>query len=450
MNGLGILNNVVSSGFSVSVANFNLVKELPRVQNFSYTIRPRLEMVASINRAGTITAVNNGYDIEGSCEYIVFGVLPELRLGLYCNHNVTPSSLTTLYNNNTGVFLLSGYHTRDFSRSNHHLFGWPLRYRDCRNIFVAIDSTNTNDDLNNQNTIYSEIHPRASGLSVFGFGNCYVTNYRVHGEVGAFPRAAFGFVAENINVYYGGGGFPSPAVNPFTEEQVTGVPCAIPDVFKSSPDIPALKPSDISVFLRARPRHAINVFNATGALSGAAAASYNTVVNLYSGHLQSYDITMELNRTPIYSVSSRIPIDRPLKYPVPVTANLTLLEQLPVTGSLLNALRRNDYLYDIEIKIRNHNLAPLSGDAVSYTLLGCEYVSAQSNLEINTRQNATLSFATELSPTPPYQRGLFISGQLNAFVASMQDTYLVTDANDYLITDAGDYFIINNTNELLY
>jgi hypothetical protein len=416
----GNLNNEIKT---FGGTNFNLIKNLQRVQSASYTVSLNQTNVESINKKSFVTRQNiNPAEISLNLNYLQYGVTNELRLGFYSNYMQTGLSDNPgepFYSNNFGVCLLSGFITRSDERENNDL-GWPQKYRDQRNIFLVLNDTQ--DDLNKHSN-YAEIDSNAVNYGVYGFGNCYLNSYNSSASVGGLPSCSVGFQADNIAFFASASGSHIPAVNT-QRRMVTGINFAIPTIINESP-VSVVRPGDITVDF-----------------SG---VNNNLGIDFSDAAVTSYNLGFDLNRIPYQSFGEKIPHDRYIKFPVTVNCDFSFIYQNSNTGSIINELNTNND-YNFEIKLKN----PYDNNiAVQYNIRKAKFISSSSQTQIRGNTIYNLSFQTEIDPDD-YSKGLFMSGLLNVEPTSVAATsFLLQENGDAILQENNDKIIVR-AYDLLY
>lgn len=408
----GVLNNNYFSG-----DNLNLVMSLTRVFAIDYTINTKKLEVKQFGKSSFVNRSNNIIpDITFNLNYYQMGLINEARLGFYVNYstyNNTPLG-EAFYSNNFGVCLISGFINRNLDRTNNNL-GWPLTYRDKRNIFVAL--TPQGQDLNKN--FYSGND--SSYPNVLGFGNCYITSYQADASVGAFPTVKLGYLAENMNFNLSGSGAIIPAINPRTRQPLSGTYFNLPTTFQGANQPSVLVPGDITVSI-------------TG--------NRDTTVDFNDIKIQSYSINMNLARQNLNSINFALPVDRQINLPVLVNVNFNIIVGDSQTGNLINAMNRDDD-YGITIKQRNPINKNFTGIGIQYDFLRARLDNINFRESINNQKEASFSYSTEIDPKD-YSKGFFMSGLLNANSGPTSQSYLLQEDGNFILQEDGSKIIISS------
>jgi hypothetical protein len=401
----GVLNN----DFTDVTDNINLISVLNRIQSVSFDISTPKTDVKGFGNYGSIRRYQSEPPIATvTFDYLQMGVRNEDKLGLYVNFPKVNSSgqlSSEVFTENYNVFLLSGFYTSSLNKNTNRSLGWPLDYRDNKNLFLAI---NKGDNL--------DFNARTTGAplqncDVFAFGNCYLDSYQARGSVGDFPRVTCQYTAENVVFYTSGSGIANPALNPQTYTKDETVKCVIPNGY-SSGYVSVLEPGDISINITSFPlTTGVSALKGTGIARAANPSIYNLGIAYTGIQIQNYDLSFQLNRRPINSLTHILPLNRKVVFPVKCNVGMQIIVHDYVSGSIENIFR-NEENYDLSIIIRNPSRAAIQGIAVRYDLKKAVLDSMSYDTSIGANKVLNLSFSTELSPTD-YSKGLFISGLYN-------------------------------------
>lgn len=444
INEKGVLNDTVGLQHETG-SNFNLLKEINRVQSVSYNINTNRIAQQAIGKKASLDSQNILPPTVGlNIEYVQAGILNELRMGLYCNYAQPFLNYAPYYSNNFGICCISGLLDKTENREENEI-RWPFKNRDCKNYFIAVRQEGY--DLNNFTNFQEEIAPDSPNYGVWTFGNVYLNSYTAKGEVGAAPAVSVALAADNIEYLSSGSGCQIPAINVKTAEPISGKHFAIPSVNKLS-TVPLLLPGDITLSVTSRPKHQLDAGIGTGVAQSNYSQVQNTLVNIENLAIQGYTVDLQIPRDEISQIGYRFPVERPVKFPVPVSCSLGVLVNELTTGSLASLISKNDY-FDIAIKLRNPSQYT-SGIGVRYDLKGCKFLSSDYSVGVGSNMVATLNFSTEID-IDDYSKGFFISGMLNTSTGTILNGFLKkTDGSYFLQTDNSSKFIIYDNFELLY
>lgn len=436
----GVLNNNITT---VNGNNYNLIKNVSRVQNADYSVSIDRIDIRGLGRKGNISSeIISDPQVSLNFNYLQVGVLNELRLGFYANYTQTDpytNSGLAYWTDNFGVCSISGFLTRSNERENNDL-AWPMKYRDQRNIFVV--AKNGSEDL--KATGHAEIDPLAVNYSVYGFGNCYINSYRASASVGSFPQVAVGYLCDNLVFYSSGSGSTIPAIDP-NRQRVSGVQFAVPTL-TNEPTISALLPGDINLSFYSYPEDS-NILAVHG--TGSRGTNYNNIydlgVNFTGAQITNYDISLGFNRRNSKGVGERAPRDKYITFPIYVDFSCGLIFRDGQTGSILDLINKNDN-YDFEIKLKN----PRSSQAaIQYNFRKAKFQSFGSQISIGSNTLYNLNFRTEIDPDD-LSKGFFMSGLLNSIETSHVDAGFLQQEDGFYILQEDDFKIVVNSMSLLY
>lgn len=411
---------ITSSGFSPSPdGSFNLISYLNRVQNVSFEVSSPKTDVKSFGKYGSLrTYQTEPSTVNLNFEYLQIGVRNEDKLGLYVNFPKPESSSSgaPIFSDNDQVFLLSGFYTSDMSRSD-RAYGWPLLYRDCRNLFFAI-STEEGKDFNSINSSINNNLP-----SVFAFGNCYMTSYKAEASVGDFPKANVNYICDNLVFYSSGSGILNPSLST-SGTKSTNI-CNVPNNYENK-QVAALTYGDILVDITSYPiQQSVSALQGTGTQQTQNQDITNFGISYTGIQLQSYSISIDLPRRPVKSLTYTIPKNRKLTFPIKASVSFNAIVNTLNTGDIYNIFRLEDE-YDINIKIANPLWDNLTGTAVYYKIKRAKLLSHSYSESIGENLTCQVNMMTEMTPSD-LSRGLFISGQYNTIESTNTAGYLLQE-----------------------
>lgn len=130
--------------------------------------------------------------------------------------------------------------------------------------------------------------------------------------------------------------------------------------------------------------------------------------------LQSYAISLDMQREPLQSIGYVLPIDRRPNQPIFANLNFDYLVGDFETGNF-KWQWFHDTEYDITIRLKNPSCPTgkfAGATAIEYSFLKAKINSKNENMGVGRNKTSSVSFITELDPTD-LTKGLFISGLLN-------------------------------------
>lgn len=426
-------NGVLSNDYTNTITNFNLIQPINRVQSISFSTSVERTNIKQMGKRGFIDRpITNYPSVDINIDYIQMGLINEYRMGFLVNYLIPSGTYSgqSYYSNNYSVSLLSGFFDKDNLPGDNQL-AYPRTYRDKRNIFIGLDEYGT--DVNN--TSYTEIHPRSRTLNVIGFGNCYLNAYNVRASVGDLPRATVNYIGENISVYSSGSGLNIPAVESKSGIQYTDIYFNMPAAYEGNNRLAALKPGDITIDISSLAAlTGISAIKGTG-FSGISGTNLN-IDNLFSNFndikIQSYNLSLPLDRQPLNSIGYKLPLDRDINFPILGSLSFDFIVGDLKSGSLSNLIK-NDIDYNISLKLRNPYNYSNTGIAIQYDIRRAKFEGINYSNDIPTQKIANLDYSFEIDPDD-LNKGLFMSGQLNvpfkAFIG-----YLLQEDDFYLLQE---------------
>jgi len=413
LNSLGYLESDISQ-LGVSGAT-NIVFPVHRVTSFDYQINTDRTRILNIGKIGVASdSITTAPTVNFNFNYHNFGVLNELRLGLYINYYSNTRG-DNAFGANFSVPLLSGLtvrHPNEMWKTDAEGLYWPFNYRDCRNFFVAIKKDR--EDLSNQTT------GKAGYLDVdaFGFGNCYMTSYRTSAAVGEFPQTSVSYIGENMMFYTSGSGISIPAIDIRTYRNYSGIKCCIPRPTESLALETVLLPGNITVSVSGESNFGVH---------------FNDLI------IQGYDISMGLDRTPLTKLGYKSPLDRVIQFPVLVNLSFDIVAKNLLTGTL-ERLFIQDKNYNVDITVKNRSNVP----QIYYFFRNAKYSNSTFQLNLNGQASTRFSFEAEIDPKD-LSKGLFISGVIDQPVITstgyLQYDNLTGNEQGYLLLENGGYIL---------
>lgn len=428
MSYVGTLNN----NHVDLVKNHNLLHEINRVQNISFSFNPGRTDIKQLGRRQLVDYPNvNPPNIKLDFEYFLNGVVNDARLGLnvnYAQYHYPNTGGTPYYADNFTVNLLSGLMGRQLTQPTSDPF-FPLVCRDNRNIFL-VRTWDTDQQLRKRgkekvtepDLTRIGADSESTGYQIFAFGNCYLENYRTRGAVNDFPTSSVSFSCENAAFYLSGSGCNIPAINTQTRQIVNSNKFVIPITYNEGGPY-TLHPGDMI----------LDITSSGDSLSGLG-VDFNNIF------ITNYQIDMNLNREPLSSIGYKCPLDRQINFPVFVDLNFGMTVGDTTSGSLIDLLNI-DSGYNIILRLRNPECAPFTTEtgnprqsgpvfsgsrhtAIRYDFRDARFIGMNYNTAIGTNKSANLSFRTEVNPDEP-SKGFYISGLLN--IEKLEDFLLDED-----------------------
>lgn len=229
--------------------------------------------------------------------------------------------------------------------------------------------------------------------SVIGIGNAFITNYTAEGSVGGFPTASLTVEALNMNVDSSGNGFRLPTVNPTdgTTISLTGV---LPVVTQNagSDSVSALRPGDVTI--------TIVKTDSNGMPSDYVGAS------IADAKIQSYNIGLDLSRTPLEKLGSKFAFSREIDFPLDVSFGIEANIGDLTTGNLAD-LVNSDSNYDLTVDLKHPTTSTIQ---VRYHLKKAKLISQDFSSSIGDGKTVSLNWSAQVGGPNQTDIGFFLSG----------------------------------------
>ena len=423
----------------------NLLHSIDRIQSVSYSIDAPHTNLNQINKRGLLAReIINYPTVDLNFNYLLCGTKNEARLGLNVNYPrfQYPLEGAPYYEDNLNVSLLSGFFEKDKNRKLKR----PAQdfavnqYRDCRNIYVAVNQEGRDIDQSyfkenfTEADLYQGIDPNAPNYHIISFGNCYLNSYSTNGAVGSFASASASYTAYNIGFDMSGSGFMAPDIETKNGTLRNDSKVSIPRVLAQE-GYSALKAGDIKI--------------TTDSFSGLG-------VDFDKLHLQSYSIDINLNKQPLENMGYKFPVDNRPTCPVFASLELNGIVESGNSGSLVDLVSINSG-YDFTIKVNptsctGNTTAPVNAgaipinrndEALRYSFVGAKLENFGYDTAIGNNKAFSASFNVEIDPDDR-SKGFFISGVLGA--EKVEDFILLEGGDDnkfYLQQETDDLFVTN-------
>jgi hypothetical protein len=246
--------------------------------------------------------------------------------------------------------------------------------KDCLNYYVAI-APEGKDAIDN---------PVWAG--VVGIGNGYISSYSAEGAVGGFPTASVN--VQGMNATFGLTGPVNPTVNP-VDGTTLGAGNSLPSFTSgAAQQATALQPGDVSLTITSDPLG----------------------ISFTDAKVQSYNFSVDLNRTPLQKLGSKFPFSREITFPVQATCRLEMHMGDTATGNLANILC-NDAPVNITVLVRKPACPPTVGaTGIWYTLKNAKLDSSNWSMSIGPNKTATLQYTAQVGASGDTTNGLFMGG----------------------------------------
>jgi hypothetical protein len=393
-------------------------KQLNRIQNIEYSFEIPRQYINQYGQLGAIDSmVVSSPTVSLNFSYYLTNLDNENLLGFYVKKQ------TAVYTGSNGVRTtkqngnISGYTINNDS----NFVSNKISKESGVNFYIATSSEGS--DLNFENSI--------SGKPIIGIGNALVQNYSIQAQVGQFPTVSVEMNGLNINssLYKSYRvsqsseevGFPLPSVNIQDGKSLSlnndgyyvlaKLPNPNPDTGEFK--INALRPSDITLdFADFNSRTITNLNNENDALN-----------------LQSFSLTIDLNRDINQELGYKFVNSRPVQYPIIATLNVSAIVNEIQT---LNLIKNIDDSKGKSILVSIKNPKNTKENAVVFDLRNFILTDESFVSNINENKNVNLTFQGFFGSSSDLSNGVFASGLISDYVnAELNNIYF----NSNLATD---------------
>ena len=270
---------------------------------------------------------------------------------------------------------------------------------------------------------------------VIGVGNGFLTSYGVEASVGSFPKISVS--VEGLNMSFDTNTaistlFASPAIDPENGARSTTrylLPMATGNAGTGDLDISVLRPGDITFSIKRRDASADgDASEPTG--------SYVTPGQNFDDSadrkIQSFNVSLGLDRTPIEKLGSRFAFSREINFPIDVTASIEAMVTDLTTGSLSDLINYDD-AYNITMNINkpqeNRNTDPEGNvPAVKYIIKNAKVNSQSFSSSIGANKMVTIEFGSQIGGPNQTKVGFFMSGDSNDMARITNNDIKIADS----------------------
>jgi hypothetical protein len=423
------------------VRNHNLIKKIDRVQSMSYELieeRTNVKQLGKRNFVGQ--PIINSPTVRIQFDYLTMGLKNEARLGFNVNYPKFEHPFDgnePFYLNNFKVCVFSGLANRKLERNMREDPYWPFSHRDKRNLFVVV--AQEGQDANNaglvedfsEPDIYQLVNQRAPNQHVISFGNCYISSWKTEASVGGFARCSVTYIGENIQFNLSGSGVPTPALDPKTRKELTGIAFVLPET-KTEGGPSVIRPGDITIDI-------------TTAITG---EIRNVGLVLDDAKINSYVIGVDFDRNDLNSLGYRLPRDREINFPIIVSLDVSMIVGDMDSGSWVDLVNEDEF-YNVTIKGKmpicylhhrptghpKQDGIPTGENCLAfrYDFLNAKLNKISYDMSIKEHKKANFNFTTEVD-LEDFTKGFFVSGLLN--IEKIQDFLLYEHISGTAFDDA--------------
>lgn len=235
---------------------------------------------------------------------------------------------------------------------------------------------------------------------VISFGNMYLNSISWEARVGQLPTCTASF--EGFNTKYDTGTIQlgTPAINSTNGLPITGINFTIPPITAitgvNTPS--AIKPGDVEVF--APNAAAVGIW-----LSG------NNAGTVTPCPVQSFTVTIPLNRVKLNKLGSLYPYDIEPQFPVKPTLSMEVYET-DLEASALSNIICNDQFVNFFIGMKNPACGGTGSYAFTIGVSNAKLDSQREDLSISSiAKTVTLNYSCSVAAANDTVNGIFLSGQ---------------------------------------
>jgi hypothetical protein len=389
----------------------NLLKQINGVQKVDYNFTASRTEVSELGRREILSRpIVETPSVKLDFDYVTSDLKNEVRMGFNPNFHTGHSYTDAIYEDNTSVFLFSGILSRDLypgysgiqiGDGESDYSAWPHAHRDKRNFYLTVAPEG--DDAKN---ITSERHEQTN---VCAFGDCYIQQFSTSFAIREPINNKTSWICDYMSYHSSGSGIvpavTSTGLNYINESNIFVAPKFIGEVsgfFPQSGVSMVARTSDID-------------FSITSIGYGSDPADIKDIgVDFSSIKAQNVDFTVDFNRRKYLGMGHKIPVDRPISYPIRIAVSLNCLMGEVQAGTLKNFLD-NDYTYDLTVDVKAPTIYCTGFEEnetiAKYDLLKCNLESVEFLNQVNEARNVNLGFITDVAQMAT-GRGLFLSGKV--------------------------------------
>jgi len=378
-NDIADANNV---GVGVSVQPWNgsyenLVQQIHRVQsaNYSFTInRTDVNVFGQLARIDAISLEPPTVNLDFS--YYPTDGFNERNLNFYVNNANDPSR----------------------SAQKNAAMNHVSEENAGQNFFILTTPENT-DAFNT--TVGND------GKSVIGLGNGYVSDYSFEASVGSIPTVSSTVELFNAKSDAGTTGIQVPSIDLVEGTPIEGINFTLGHAEINRGDSKGANPSTgefgASTLTVLRPGDIQLEFPQELGL-------FTDIEGEGSAHIQSFNLSLPLSRTPIDRIGSRYAFARVVDLPIVATMSVNAIISEIGTGNLAKLLDDCGE-YDVRIKLKGQSPCQTKKiDAMVIDFKGAKLDSESISSDIGSNKSIDLTWTTQLGGAEDLIHGVFISG----------------------------------------
>lgn len=327
------------------------INQLHRIQNINYSAAINLTPVEQYGEQAPIDQVIvEAMTVSVDYSYLATNVLNEANLG----------------------FVVDG--------STQAISGFLNHATDDRNYYLLTAPFGTD-------AVGGDTNP--ANNQVIGIGNGFISSYGFSAAVGGLPKTEIRVEGLNIVSYLSSSGQQTPAINPASGTRIVGQNFTLPSTVSGvSTQISTLRPGDLTFNL--------------------AALAFGADVNDIK--IQSIKIDAALAREPQQKLGSYFPFTREMRFPVPVTFDISANMGDLISGDLSTLLCNNQ---DYNLVVTLNKPQCLGGTpAIQYTVKGAKLKNQSWGSQLNTNETVSLQFQALIGGVSDTTHQFLVSGIL--------------------------------------
>jgi len=321
--------------------------------------------------------------------YLFNGFSNETKLGLNTNFS-TGNDNVPRYNDTFSAALLSGFLRKD-------------RARDKRDFFMALadegeDVFNGTMDSpygNNLTTLTGIIDNNSPTFDILNFQDCYLTKYNMSIETNKIVTCNLSYLASNMMVFVSGSGLNVFTLDKKNKTAVkTGINIVIPKFSRSTENIILSNSCTLSI-----------------TPTGSTPVSTDIGLSLNDAKFSSFNLDINLERYSLSSISHKMPLDSPIKFPVIASFSVKGIQGDALSGDYLSFINA-DRKIDLSVSMNRIRLDSPKGDLSSKIFIKNATVnSIFFDSSIGSNKSFTIQGQVDLDSSD-LSKGLFFSGDL--------------------------------------
>jgi hypothetical protein len=256
----------------------------------------------------------------------------------------------------------------------------------------------------------------SNNSGVLGIGNAYLASYSINAAVGDIATAEIEVQGLNLAVYKNRtntSGYLLPSINPVIGTKIENNYFILPPAISASGIPSVLLPGDINMSI---PTNGVLGFE-------------NTDLKI-----QDFNLSFDLNRTPLQKIGNRFSFSREIDFPVTATLELTAEVGDLKSGNLVDLLCEKS-TQNFTIEMKEPGCGQNKSTALLFIFRGVKLTSQSFTSAIGDNASMTASYEVQLGGIQDKTKGIFISGSY------YEDCPTVGNRPHFLI---GGYGITNN------